>query len=155
MVVMLESVVEATETNVEVINGNINKGDSSMKNLVFTIVTILALSSCKTTEVVTVEKVKADTTYITKVQRDSIWQHDSVYVKEKGDSVLIERWHTKYIEKEVHDTTYVAKHDSVPVPYPVTKYVEKSLTFWQKLLMWFGGISGLLVIVILYIKLRR
>ena len=126
-----------------------------MKNLVFTIVTILALSSCKTTEVVTVEKVKADTTYITKVQRDSIWQHDSVFVKEKGDSVLIERWHTKYIEKEVHDTTYVAKHDSVPVPYPVTKYVEKQLSWWQKLLMWFGGISGLLVIVILYIKLKR
>ena len=126
-----------------------------MKNLVYILVTILALSSCKTTEVVTVEKVKTDTTYITKVQRDSIWQHDSVFVKEKGDSVLIERWHTKYINKEVHDTTYVAKHDSVPVPYPVTKYVEKSLTFWQKLLMWFGGISGLLVIVILYIRLKR
>lgn len=126
-----------------------------MKNLVFVLATILVLSSCKTTEVVTVEKVKADTTYITKVQRDSIWQHDSVFVKEKGDSVLIERWHTKYINKEVHDTCYVAKHDSVPVPYPVTKCVEKSLAFWQKLLMWFGGISGLLVIVILYIKLRR
>lgn len=126
-----------------------------MKNLVFLLVTILALSSCKTTEVVTVEKVKADTTYITKVQRDSIWQHDSVFVKEKGDSVLIERWHTKYIEKEVHDTTYVAKHDSVPVPYPVTKYVEKQLSWWQKTLMYAGGILGLFIIVILYIKLQR
>ena len=120
-----------------------------MKNLVFILVTILALSSCKTTEVVTVEKVKADTTYITKVQRDSIWQHDSVYVKEKGDSVLIERWHTKYIEKEVHDTTYVAKHDSVPVPYPVTKYVEKQLSWWQKTLMYAGGIFGLFIIIVI------
>ena len=126
-----------------------------MKNLVFALIIMLALSSCKTTEVVTVEKVKADTTYITKVQRDSIWQHDSVYVKEKGDSVLIERWHTKYIEKEVHDTTYVAKHDSVPVPYPVTKYVEKQLSWWQKTLMYAGGIFGLFIIVILYIKLQR
>ena len=136
-------------------NGELNKGDRSMKNLVFILVTILALSSCKTTEVVTVEKVKSDTTYITKVQRDSIWQHDSVYVKEKGDSVLIERWHTKYIEKEVHDTTYVAKHDSVPVPYHVTKYVEKQLSWWQKTLMYAGGIFGLFIIVILYMKLRR
>ena len=126
-----------------------------MKNLVFLLVTILGLSSCKTTEVVTVEKVKTDTTYITKVQRDSIWQHDSVFVKEKGDSVLIERWHTKYIEKEVHDTTYVAKRDSVPVPYPVTKYVEKQLSWWQKTLMYAGGIFGLFIIVILYIKLQR
>ena len=120
-----------------------------MKNLVFILVTILALSSCKTTEVVTVEKVKADTTYITKVQRDSIWQHDSVFVKEKGDSVLIERWHTKYIEKKVYDTTYVAKHDSVPVPYPVTKYVEKQLSWWQKTLIYAGGIFGLFIIIVI------
>lgn len=126
-----------------------------MKSLVFALIIMLALTGCKTKEVVTVEKVKADTTYITKVQRDSIWQHDSVYVKEKGDSVLIERWHTKYIEKEVHDTTYVAKHDSVPVPYPVTKYVEKQLSWWQKTLIYAGGIFGLFIIVILYIKLRR
>ena len=126
-----------------------------MKSLVFALIIMLALTGCKTTEVVTVEKVKSDTTYITKVQRDSIWQHDSVYVKEKGDSVLIERWHTKYIEKEVHDTTYVAKHDSVPVPYPVTKYVEKQLSWWQKTLMYAGGIFGLFIIVILYMKLRR
>ena len=119
-----------------------------MKSLVFALIIMLALTGCKTTEVVTVEKVKADTTYITKVQRDSIWQHDSVYVKEKGDSVLIERWHTKYIEKEVHDTTYVAKHDSVPVPYPVTKYVEKQLSWWQKTLIYAGGIGIVSFIII-------
>lgn len=120
-----------------------------MKSLVFALIIMLALTGCKTTEVVTVEKVKTDTTYITKVQRDSIWQHDSVFIKEKGDSVLIERWHTKYINKEVHDTTYVAKHDSVPVPYPVTKYVEKQLSWWQKTLMYAGGIFGLFIIIVI------
>lgn len=120
-----------------------------MKSLVFALIIMLALTGCKTTEVVTVEKVKTDTTYITKVQRDSIWQHDSVFIKEKGDSVLIERWHTKYINKEVHDTTYVAKHDSVPVPYPVTKYVEKQLSWWQKTLMYAGGFFGLFIIIVI------
>jgi hypothetical protein len=74
------------------------------------------LTSCTTTKVVTVEKVKTDTTYITKHQRDSVWLHDSINVSEKGDTIRIERWRTKYVSKEVHDTLYQAKHDSVPVP---------------------------------------
>jgi len=44
----------------------------------------------------------------------------------------LERWHTKYIERETHDTTYVATHDTVPSPYPVPEYIEKQLSWWQK-----------------------
>lgn len=90
------------------------------------------LTSCTTTKVVTVEKVKTDTTYITKHQRDSVWLHDSIQVSEKGDTIRIERWRTKYIEREVHDTLYHAKHDSVPVPYPVEKIVPAELSWWQQ-----------------------
>lgn len=90
------------------------------------------LTSCTTTKVVTVEKVKTDTTYIVKHQRDSVWKHDSIRVSEKGDTVTIEKWHTKYIEREVHDTLYRAKHDSVPVPYPVEKIVPAELSWWQQ-----------------------
>lgn len=90
------------------------------------------LTSCTTTKVVTVEKVKTDTTYITKHQRDSVWLHDSIRVSEKGDTIRIEKWHTKYIEREVHDTLYRAKHDSVPVPYPVEKVVPAELSWWQQ-----------------------
>ena len=90
------------------------------------------LTSCTTTKVVTVEKVKTDTTYITKHQRDSVWLHDSINVSEKGDTIRIERWRTKYVEREVHDTLYRAKHDSVPVPYPVEKIVPAELSWWQQ-----------------------
>lgn len=93
---------------------------------------VLLLTSCKHTEYVTVEKVRIDTTYITNHQRDSIWLHDSIHVAEKGDTVKIEKWHTKYVEKQVHDTLYKAKVDSVPVPYPVPEYIEKNLTWWQQ-----------------------
>ena len=101
---------------------------------------LLLLCSCKQTEYVTVEKVTHDTTYITKHERDSVWLHDSTYIHEKGDTVLIEKWHTKYKFKEVHDTTYVSKTDSIPAPYPVIKYKEKELTWWQKTRIYAGNV---------------
>ena len=88
------------------------------------------LTSCTATKYVEVEKVRTDTTYITKWQKDSVWLHDSIHVKERGDTVLVEKWHTKYVENQVHDTTYVATHDTIPAPYPVTEYVEKELSWW-------------------------
>ena len=98
--------------------------------------------SCTTTEYVTVEKIKHDTTYVSKVQRDSIWLHDSIYMKEwmKGDTVYrdVDRWHTKYIEKQVHDTVYKARVDSVPKPYPVIKEVEKPLSRRDHMIMCIG-----------------
>ena len=93
---------------------------------------IMYLCSCTTTRVVTVEKVKTDTTYVAKHQRDSIWLHDSILVTEHGDTIRIEKWHTKYISKEVHDTLYRAKTDSIPVPYPVEKIVPAELSWWQQ-----------------------
>ena len=106
------------------------------------------LTSCTATKYVEVEKVRVDTTYITKWQKDSVWLHDSIYVTERGDTVKIERWHTKYVEKQVHDTTYVATHDTIPQPYPVEtiKMVEKELNWWQRLRLWIGNV-GLLAIL--------
>lgn len=103
-----------------------------MKNYLIISAFLLLFSSCTTTKVVTVEKVKIDTTYITNWQRDSVWLHDSTIVREKGDTVLVEKWHTKYKEKQVHDTLYKSRVDSIPVPYPVEKLVEKELTWWQQ-----------------------
>ena len=97
------------------------------------------LSSCSATKVVEVEKVRTDTTYITKWQRDSLWLHDSIHVTEKGDTVRIERWHTKYVEKQVHDTTYVATHDTIPQPYEVVMEVAAELSWWQRVRLWLGN----------------
>ena len=111
-----------------------------MKRLALAAVCALLLTSCKTRErVVMVETTRTDTTYITKHQRDSIWLHDSIFVseKQKGDTVymLQERWHTRYVDRATHDTIYNFQTDSVPVPYPVTEYVEKKLSKWQRLRM--------------------
>lgn len=115
---------------------------------------ILMLTGCRSVEYVTVEKVRTDTTYITKHQRDSIWLHDSIHIKERGDTMLIERWHTKYIEKVSHDTTYVATHDTIPQPYPVTEYVEKPLSKMEKALIFVGIISLMAIIIFIGMKLK-
>ena len=97
------------------------------------------LTSCTTTKVVEVEKVRTDTTYITKWHRDSVWLHDSIHVTEKSDTVRIEKWHTKYVEKQVHDTTYVATHDTIPQPYEVVREVAAELSWWQRVRLWMGN----------------
>ena len=97
-------------------------------------------SSCTTTQYIPVIEHHTDTLIQTKVLHDSIYINDSTVITEKGDTVRIEKWHTKYVEKQVHDTTYVSKTDTVPVPYHVEtiKEVEKPLAWWQKTLMWLG-----------------
>ena len=96
-------------------------------------------TGCTTTKYVQVPVVHNDTTIVTKHQRDSIWLHDSTYIKEKGDTVRIEKWHTKYIEKQVHDTTYIAKVDTIREVF--TNEVQKPLTRWQQTKMHIGAIA--------------
>ena len=113
------------------------------------------LMSCTTTRVVTVERVKNDTTYITKQQRDSIWLHDSIHVMERGDTISIERWHTKYIEREIHDTLYRAKTDSIPVPYEVIKEVPAELSWWQTARIHLANILLYAILIFGIIKLGK
>ncbi len=124
--------------------------------LVILVVLICVLfASCTKTEYINVEKVRNDTTYINKVQRDSIYLHDSTFVKVAGDTVWIERWHTKWQNHLEHDTVYKARTDSVPVPYPVIKEVEKNLSWMQKTLMGVGILSIMALIVFIAFKLKR
>jgi hypothetical protein len=116
-------------------------------------------SSCTTTKYVTVPEYHTDTVLVNKTVHDSIWVHDSVMVTQyqKGDTIYqeCEKWHTKYVLKEVHDTTYISKIDSIPQPYPVevTKEVPAELSWWQQARMYVGTITliALLVIIIIYL----
>ena len=92
----------------------------------------LLFGSCKSVEYVFVPQTHTDTLIVTKVQHDSIYINDSTVITEKGDTVTIEKWHTKYVEKQIHDTTYVSKTDTIPQPYPVEKEVPAELTWWQQ-----------------------
>lgn len=130
------------------------KFEFGLIGIVITIL-MLAFCSCKSVEYVPVIEHKTDTVIQTKVQKDSIWLHDSIHVTEKGDTIRIEKWHTKYVSKEVHDTLYLATHDTIPQPYPVTQYVEKKLSTWQVVLMTIGTLTLMGIIIFVAIKLRR
>ena len=90
--------------------------------------------SCTTTQYVPVPEYHTDTMLMVKVQHDSLVLKDSVYIHDKGDTVLIERWHTQWRDHIVHDTIYQSKHDGIPKPYPVEviKEVPAELTWWQQ-----------------------
>ena len=129
-------------------------GVSAAITLFLVLFMCLVFGSCKSVKYVPVIEHRTDTIQITKHQRDSIWLHDSIRVneKQKGDTIWleVERWHTKYIEKQVHDTTYVATHDTIPDPYPVEVKVEKQLSWWQRLRLTLGdtaliALLGLLI----------
>lgn len=118
---------------------------------VLTTLLLLAVWSCRTTEYVPVEVIKSDTTYINKVQRDSIYQLDSIYILDRGDTVLITK--TKYLYKDriVHDTVYRSRVDSIQVPYPV----ERKLTKWEQFRLDVGGWAIASVIIIILIIVGR
>ncbi|WP_302452119.1 hypothetical protein [Phocaeicola coprocola] len=115
---------------------------------------LFVICSCRTVKYVPVETVKIDTTYINKLQRDSIYMLDSVYVKEKGDTVLIEKYKYLYRDKLVRDTMYISKADSIQVPYPV----EKELTWWLKIkiaIIDFVMVVCILVIIFFVLRLFK
>ena len=113
--------------------------------LFFMIVIVVAVScftltGCSSVKYVPVESVTHDSIYISRVERDSIHVHDSIYmeVKTKADTV----YQTKYVQKVVYrdalrtDTMVVERVDSIRVPYPV----ERQLSKWEKIKLDLGGI---------------
>jgi hypothetical protein len=69
--------------------------------------------------------------------------------------MLIEKWHTRWRDRWMHDTVYQSRVDSVPQPYPVTEYVERK----RSKIDWFFTITGIiaLIAVIVYaaVKVRK
>lgn len=109
---------------------------------------ISVFSSCNSVKYVPVETVKHDSIYINKVQVDSVYHRDSIYVVDKGDTVFIYKDRYTYKYKDRTDTLYVTNTDSIQVPYPV----EKELTKWQQFRMDFGGwaIAAVIIIVLIF-----
>ena len=109
---------------------------------------ILLLCSCRSTRYVPVETVRTDTLYQKVVQRDSIHIHDSVTIREKGDTAMIEHRRTQWRDRLQRDTIYRSRTDSVQVPYPV----EKKLTRWQQVCIDYGKLTmGATVILVVFI----
>lgn len=116
---------------------------------------LMMLQSCRTKYISVPEY---HNMYVNK--HDTLTKHDSVYQKEfvdryvKGDTVFLTKTKVDYRYKNIYKTLYrdSIKTDSVRVPYPV----ERKLNKWESLKMevggWaIGGLSAVVIALIAYI----
>lgn len=119
------------------------------------VVLSILLGGCKSVRYVEVEKVHTDTLYISKMQKDSIYLHDSIFVNQwrSGDTIYQtrDRWRTEWRDRLVTDTVIHVITDTIPIPYPVEKVVEKELNWWQRLRLTVGDIAIFALVLMLLV----
>lgn len=105
------------------------------------------LSSCRSVKVIEKEVIKTDTVNTLKLRIDSIYVNDSIYIREvvKGDTVHIttDRWHTRWRDRILYDSIYIAQRDTVTVT--TTKEVPRKLSGWQWFQIWAGRLALLAI----------
>lgn len=109
------------------------------------------LSSCRSIQYVPVDTIKTEYKYIDRIQHDSIYQKDSVMYYVKGDTVFVDKYKYLYKYLFINKVDSFVKVDSIQVPYPV----EKQLNRWQSIKMELGGWAfGVIFIIVLIIMVR-
>ena len=95
-------------------------------------VILLTLASSCSPRIVEHIRYQHDTTYV--VRRDSVrfYDRDSIYIREKGDTVYkyVEKW--RWRDRVRVDTFYRTRVDSVAVEREKIVEVEKPLSGWRK-----------------------
>ena len=118
----------------------------------------LFFGSCRSVRVIEKEVIKTDTVLTTKIQIDSIYVNDSIYIREliQGDTVRIttDRWHTRWRDRILYDSIYIAQRDTVRVTD--IKEVPRKLSGWQWFQIWAGRLALIAIMltagVIIYKK---
>ena len=122
-----------------------------MKNIILALISCICLIGCKSIQYVPVENTIVKTEYKNSVSYDSIYFTDSVYIREKNDTVYIEN--IKYRYKYVSNIDTIVKNDTITnttiQEVEVIKEVNK-LKWWQTALIALGILS--LVYIIIKIK---
>jgi hypothetical protein len=122
-----------------------------MKKILLFAVIATMLLSCKSVKYIPVVTTKIE--YRDNFVRDSIFRYDSVFVKDKGDTLILERYKYLYKNKIVKDSVFI--NDTIRVPYPVEviKQVKAPLTCWQIFQIWCGrfALFALLLICIYFV----
>ena len=114
----------------------------------------ICFTSCRNIKYVPVETVKTEYKTRDSIRFDSIYEHDSIFLFVKGDTVYKEKYRYKYRYLTINKTDTVMLTDSVQIPYPV----EKQLTRWQQMKIELGSWAvGVIIIlsIVLMLKLFR
>ena len=123
-----------------------------MKNIILALISCICLIGCKSVQYVPVENTIVKTEYKNSISYDSIYFTDSVYIREKNDTVYIEN--IKYRYKYVSNIDTIVKNDTITnttiQEVEVIKEVNK-LKWWQTALM----ALGILFLVYIIIKIKK
>lgn len=124
-----------------------------MKNLFLLFVLTIFVNSCTTTKYVPVESVHVDSVYIARIERDSIFEKDSVFVTMKADTVFVSKVQYRYRDRIVRDTLSVLQRDTITRVVEIEKKLSRS----ERLKMDVGGgvLWALPIIIGLFILYRR
>lgn len=93
------------------------------------------ITGCTATQYVPVESVHTEREYVDRWRVDTLMQSDTRIIYVKGDTVIDRRDRWRERIKEVHDTMYIERTDSIPMPYPV----ERELSWWEQAKIDYGG----------------
>lgn len=109
------------------------------------LISLFLLSGCKPAQVVggSTERVHDSDHTVRQTDSLTVYVHDSIFMYVAGDTVRIDRWHTRYRDRWHERTDTLIVRDSIAKETPVMVY--KTMSGWQTFQLWCGRI--LLVIV--------
>ena len=143
--------------------------------IIITCVLMAILSSCTTTRYVPVTETRTEHHWHT----DSVRERDSTHTERETiirelDSAAMAKYGIQMqanqrawlvLQREMENRLLELEHmtaqrdtvrDSIPVPYPVVKMVEKPLSWWERLrLNIFNVLLGVIALVIIFFFIRR
>ena len=117
-----------------------------MKRIIY-FISLLILATCFVscrTQYIPLESVRTEYKTRDSIRFDSIYQRDSIYTLINGDTVYQYRYKYLYRYLTTNRTDTILKNDSIRVPYPV----EKKLNRWQSIKMELGG--WVIIVIFVY-----
>ena len=108
----------------------------------------LLLSSCKTPSHAYAEPqtaIKRDTVRVVHERLDSIFLHDSVYIRQTPETTYVERWHMRIQTQIKYRDSITTRVDSIP--YPVTVIKREPYTPALTRYLSYIGIATILAII--------
>ena len=138
-----------------------NEGVACSVSVLIVLFLLLLLLCCSCTKRIYETQYVEQPVYLHDTLRSTIYSHDTTIVKDSvffainGDTIVRERYNTIERIKVAHDT--IMRFVEKPVEVVREKNVEKQVEvnriyWWQKVLMWMGGI-GVVVIGIILVKI--
>lgn len=110
-----------------------------MKKLIFIII-LAFLTGCGAVRYVEVPVDRVSIEYRDRYHTDTLYRRDSIVLKERLDTVFLERYRYVYRTKVTRDTVSVRDTVTVSKPVEVVREVNR-LRNWQVILMILGGVA--------------